>query len=725
MRVLVSWLKEYVDVPVDIDTLAKDLTMRGFEVASIEPVAGRADDAVIDFEITANRPDCLSVVGMAREVAVKYGGSLRMPASASGFGAPSPDLAADAVGRDGSPSRPTGTAPASSEVPLRVTVARPDLCPVYCAAVMDVTVGPSPSWLVERLTLSGVRAINNIVDATNYVLLELNQPLHAFDLATIAGAHLEVRTARRGERLTTLDGVERTLADDMLVIADVAGAQAVAGVMGGGATEISGGTTTIVLESAYFEPAQVRRTRRRLNLSTEASYRFERGVDPSMPARALRRVVQLLTQIGAGRARPGEIIVGEKSPAPRRVTLRHSRIARVLGMEVPVAEVEQILTALGFLLRSSAEATQSDGVETDGSESHPSPTWAVTVPGWRGDVTREEDLIEEVARCAGYDRLPVTFPALSAPPARTAPRMVRDARVREALIGAGFAEAVTFTFIEKAAAAPFDAAPVAIDNPLSELFAVLRPSLLPGLIDSLSHNRRREQRDIRLFEVGTRFTATHGETRTVAIGWTGAASPEHWSGSGRGVDLYDMLGVVQRVAHVLRVPVTVAAGDHPALMPGRAARLSRAGTDGVVHEVGWAGQLAPGLADARGLPSADPVLVAELDLDLAAPDYDADWQVEMAPLPRHPSVVRDLSIVVAADLPAASVRGTIHAAAPPTLVAVREFDRYQGASLPEGKVSLSLRLTFRAADRTLTDAEVQTAVDTILSALATHGATLR
>lgn len=713
MRILVSWLKEYVDVPVDIDTLARDLTMRGFEVASIDPVAGRADDAVIDFEVTANRPDCLSVLGMAREVAVRYGGSLRNPVD----------------GRLGEAAPPM---PAPGD--LRVTVQRPDLCPVYCAAVMDVTVGPSPAWLVERLTLSGVRSINNIVDATNYVLLELNQPLHAFDLATVAGAHLQVRTARPGERLTTLDGVTRTLADDMLVIADEAGAQAVAGVMGGGATEIGGHTRTIALESAYFEPAQVRRTRRRLQLSTEASYRFERGVDPSMPARALRRVVELIMQIGGGTARPGEIVVGDARPAPRRVTLRHSRIGRVLGMEVPVAEVEEILEALGFHLRTAPEATQTHSVAGDGSlaasavqgESHRSPAWAATVPGWRGDVTREEDLIEEVARCAGYDRLPVTFPALSAPPARTAPRMARDARVRDVLVGAGFAEAVTFTFIEKAAAVPFDGAPVAIANPLSELFAVLRPSLLPGLIDSLSHNRRREQRDIRLFEVGTRFTSTHGETRTVAIGWTGAASPEHWSGSGRAVDLYDVLGVVQRLAHVLRVPITVAGGEHPALMPGRAARLTCPRESGLTQDVGWVGQLAPALADARGLPSVDPVLVAEIDLDLAAPDYDPDWQVEMAPLPRHPSVVRDLSIVVAADLPAASVRGTIHASAPPTLVAVREFDRYQGKSLPEGKVSLSLRLTFRAADRTLTDAEVQNASDTILSALAsTHGATLR
>jgi len=697
VKILVSWLKEYVDVPVPIEQLAKDLTMRGFEVASVEPVEGRADDAVIDFEITANRPDCLSVMGMAREAAVKYDRSLRSPVGAFGLG----------------PSAVEPPAPgARNPVPgaLRVTVERPDLCPVYCAAVVDVTVGPSPAWLVERLTLSGVRAINNIVDVTNYVLLELNQPLHAFDVDTL-GSQIVVRTATAGEALTTLDGVSRTLADDMLVIADATRAQAVAGVMGGGATEIGATTTTIVLESAYFEPTQVRRTRRRLHLSTEASYRFERGIDPSMPVRALQRAIELITQIGAGTARPGTVVVGEASPALRTVRLRWARIARVLGMEVPVEEVAQILTSLGFHLRP---------VGGDGG------AWDVAVPGWRGDVTREEDLIEEVARCAGYDRLPVTFPALAAPPAKTAPRLVRDARVRDLLVGAGFAEAVTFTFIEQAAATPFDDAPIAIANPLSELFAVLRPSVLPGVIDSLSHNRRREQRDIRLFELGTRFTTAHGESRSVALAWTGAAAAEHWSGSGRPVDVYDMLGVLQRIADTVRVPLETEAADHPALMPGRAARLKVVDASGTRVDVGWVGQLAPALAERRGLPGADAVIVAEIDLDLAVPAYDPDHQAVMQPLPRHPSVVRDLSIVVAADLPAARVRGTIHAAAPSTLVAVREFDRYQGPSLPAGTVSLSLRLTFRAAERTLTDAEVQAATDAILAALAAaHGAVLR
>jgi phenylalanyl-tRNA synthetase beta chain len=685
VKILVSWLREYVDVPVSTEELARDLTMRGFEVAAIDRIADSADDAVIDFEITANRPDCLSVIGMAREASVRYGTPLRVPSP---------------------------PAPPAGDLPLRVTVEAPDACPLYAAAMMDVQVAPSPDWLVTRLAHSGVRAINNIVDVTNYVLLELGQPLHAFDYDTIGGHHLRIRMARDREALTTLDDQPRALAGDMLVIADETRAQAVAGVMGGAATEISGTTRTIAIESAYFEPAQVRRTRRRLGLSTDASYRFERGTDPDMPVLALCRAVELLEQIGAGRARPGHVVAGARATAAATVPLRWTRIARVLGMQVEAAAVERMLAGLGFTcVREDAGAD---------------PSWTVTVPGWRGDVTREVDLIEEVARCAGYDLLPITFPPLLAPPAPPSPRLTRDRTVRDVLVGAGFAECVTFTFIERAAAEPFDATPVAIANPLSEKFAVLRPSLLPGVIDSVSHNRRREQHDVRLFEAGTRFTRVHGETRTVALAWSGQAQAEHWSRSGRPADLFDLLGVVERLALLLRVDLRTEPAPHPALLDGRALRVFRRDATGTDVPVGLAGQLLPSLADARGLPAHDPLLVAEIDLDLAAPDYAPDQLVLMRPLPRHPSVVRDVSLLVPADLPAAIVRGTMQAVGPGTLVSVREFDRYQGASLPEGHVSISLRLTFRHPERTLTDAEVQAAMEAILAAVdERHGAVRR
>lgn len=557
-----SWVRDYVDVPVGIEQLAADMTMRGFEVAGIDWLpatsgdAGDRQDAVIDFEITANRPDCLHLVGMAREIAQRYGVDLRLP--------PLPALAPEA------------------RLPIRIAMEAPALCPAYAAAVVDVHVGPSPAWLVDRLTHAGVRPINNVVDVTNYVLLELGQPMHAFDLARLAGSELRVRTAREGERLTTLDGQDRTLAAGMLVIADADVPQAVAGVMGGAASEVTGTTQTVVLESACFAPAQVRRTRRALGLSTEASYRFERGTDPGTPLPALARAIALLEEIGAGTARPGVVVAAGDEVPRTTVRLRWARIDRVLGMEVPPESVTAILSGLGL---DPQDVLQDDP--------HAPPIWDVAVPGWRRDVTREEDLIEEVARCAGYDQLPVTFPPLLVPPARTAPRLARDRAVRDVLVGHGWHECVTFTFIERDAATRFDESPVAIANPLSETFAVLRPSLLPGIIDSLSHNRRRAQQDLRLFEVGTRFTTTHGETRSVALGLGGHAAPLHWSGSARSSDLFDLLGVVDRIGHTLGVRFERRAGADAALREGHAVTLWSTDTEGTPRQAGIADNWMP------------------------------------------------------------------------------------------------------------------------------------
>lgn len=694
MKIQLSWVRDYVDVPVDVDRLAADMTMRGFEVAGIERLPSpdgdaAGPDAVIDFEVTANRPDCLNVVGMAREIAQRYGVPLRAP-------------------------QPPPLEPGHA-LPVRVVIEAPALCPVYAAAVVDVRVGRSPAWLAERLTHAGVRAINNVVDVTNYVLLELGQPMHAFDLDTLAGPELRVRTARAGERLTTLDGQARTLAEGMLVIADANVPQAVAGVMGGAATEVTDATRTVVLESACFAPAQVRRTRRALGLSTEASYRFERGTDPGTPVPALARAVELLEAIGAGKARPGLIVAAGEAVPRATVRLRWSRIDRVLGMEVPPEQVADILSGLGF----EPEAIPQP-------DPHYPPVWDVGVPGWRRDVTREEDLIEEVARCAGYEQLPVTFPPLTTPPARISPRLARDRAVRDVLVGHGWHECVTFTFIERDVAARFDASPVAIANPLSETFAVLRPSLLPGVIDSLSHNRRRAQQDLRLFEVGTRFTEAHGETRAVALGLSGLASPLHWSGSGRPSDLFDMLGIVDRLGRTLGVTFERRPEASPVLREGYAVSLWCADGQGSSRRVGIAGQLDTALAEARDLPTHDPVWIAEIDLDLAAPAYAADALVQMTPLPRHPAVVRDVSLLVPADLPAATLRGTMQAVAPPTLVEVIEFDRYAGRALPAGTVSLSFRLTFRHPERTLTEGDVQAAIEAMLAEVGRiHGVTRR
>jgi phenylalanyl-tRNA synthetase beta chain len=692
LKILVSWLREYAAVPASAPELASALGLCGFEVASVEPAPGETaagEDGVIDFEITANRPDCLSVLGMAREAATRFGAELRTPRCLDVL------VASD---------RP---------LPLPVTIEAPDQCPRYAAAMADVTVGPSPAWMQRRLAAAGIRAINNIVDVTNYVLLELGHPLHAFDYDRLGGHALRIRRARSGERVTTLDGQARTLADDMLVIADAANAQAIAGVMGGGHSEVSSSTRVVALESAYFQPASIRRTGKRLGLSTEASYRFERGADPEMPVMALARACQLLEQVGAGHVRPGWV---DEYPGRRPatvLTLRLERVTAILGRAVAAGDIARILGGLGF------------GVDDSGSER----AWRVTVPGWRGDVTREIDLIEEIARHDGYDRIPTTFPVLAAPPSHPDPRLDRDRLARRIAAAMGFSECVTVTFIERAAAAAFSGEDeqVAIANPLSEKFTVLRPSLLAGLVDALAHNRRRERRDVRLFETGSRFTRSGGEARALALAWTGTGAAEHWSGSGRPVDFFDIKGAVEAVCTGLGLSqVSYAEADCDWLVPGRAAGLALRRADGTTFVFGTLGQLSPRIAAARGLPPSDEIYVAEVDLDALAGDVSFGTDLTVTPLPRHPSVVRDLSVLVDERLPAALARATIQSAAPATLVEVTEFARYQGQGIAVGQVSLSFRLTFRAGDRTLTDEEVQLAMERVLAALGeAHGARLR
>jgi phenylalanyl-tRNA synthetase beta chain len=680
MRLVISWLRDFVDVTASPDEIAATLALRGFEVASIEPLPG--GDAVIDFEVTANRPDCLSVLGLAREVATAYS----LPLTPTQATAPPP-------------------VPSGESERVRVTIEDADLCPRYAAAVADAAAGAgTPAWMSSRLQAAGVRPISPIVDVTNYVLLELGHPMHAFDLARLAGADIHVRRARKGEILTTLDGIQRKLDEEMLVIADRDRAQAVAGVMGGALSEVSAATKTIVFESACFKPASVRRTSKRLGLKTEASARFERGADVNAPVNALQRAIALMELVGAGKV-SGPIV--DRYPAPRRpmkLHLRRARLTAVLGAVVPEADVARILRGLGLDVTASSEG------------------WDVLAPTFRVDLLREVDLIEEVGRHYGFDRLEATFPALMQPARPPDPRIAGEHLLRRVLTASGLSEAVTFGFVEAKAVALFDsAAAVTIANPLSGKFDTLRPLLVPGLVDAVAHNRRHGRRDVALFEIGTRFT-TRGETRGVAIAWTGAIA-RHWSAAPRDVDFFDVKGAIERAAEAFGVVLRFETATLPYLVAGRTAAVVAGETT-----LGFAGLVDPAIADTRGAPRQDAVFVAEFDLDAlsaaAAAPVDA-----VRLLPKHPSVVRDLSIIVDAALPAEIIRGTIRAAAAGTvapLVDVGFFDRYQGKGVPEGKISVSLRFTFQSDHRTLTDAEVQGSFDLVLGALAReHGAVQR
>ena len=698
MKILLSWLREFVDVPGTAEQIATTMSVRGFAVEGIESLpeyteAVSADgtvartpaasaDAVIDFEVTANRPDCLSVAGMAREVATAYGLQVRRPVA-------------------GGSSLALTSLKSVDQGDIDIAIESKELCPRYVGAVADVKVGPSPEWMQNRLRAAGVRPISNIVDITNYVLLELGQPMHAFDLTKLGGGAIRVRTARPGETLRTLDGQMRPLTPEMLVIADAERAVAIAGVMGGADSEVSEETQTIVFESAYFTPQQVRRTSKALGLKTEASTRFERGTDPRLPVTAMERACALLELVRAGAAR-GTLV--DRYPLrlePAVLRLRRERITGLLGTAVPDTDIKRILESLGFALREADTG------------------WDVTVPTRRVDVLREVDLIEEVARHYGFDRIPVTFPALTTAPPPMDPRIAQARALRAIMTGAGFSEAVTFGFVSEQAAVPFapEADLVPIANPLSESFAVLRPSVLPGLVAAVAHNRRREQRDVRLFEIGARFSRSRGERRSLAFAWTGAVGADHWSGGTRPIDYFDVQGVVQRVCQALRVDVHMQGVAEPWLVPGRGAAIA---SDGV--RIGTMGLLASSIVEQNELATSDAIYVAEIDLD-TVPPVDEAMQVE--PLPRHPSMTRDISILVADTLAAGTVRQTVQQNAPDTLVRISEFDRYQGKGIPDGQVSLSLRLTFRAPDRTLTDSEVQKAVDAVLAALKEHHAAVQ
>ena len=678
MKVPVSWMKDFAAVPDDPRVVASRLADCGFEVASI-------DGDAIDFEITANRPDCLSVYGLAREAATAFDLEL----------APAPGER-DSPGPSGAP-------------PMLVSVADAG-CARYALALAEVRIAPSPAWITERLAAAGVRPINNVVDVTNYVMLEMGHPMHAFDVAKLSGPEIRVRRARAGERLTTLDGQDRALDEAMLVIADRERAVAIAGVMGGAASEVSSATTHIAIESAWFLPSAVRLTSRRLGLKTEASARFERGADIGAPVRAIRRALALLQQTGAGRPSGAVADVYPRPVEGRQIALRRDRIALLLGQAIPDADVARYLGRLGFTLTA-----------TDAG-------WTVRVPSFRVDVAREADLIEEVGRHWGFDRIPATFPPLRDVPRPNAASIGRDRALRRVLCAAGLQEASTFTFIEQAAAAPFApeaSALVAIANPLSEKFAVLRSSLLSGLLDAVIHNRHRQIDDVRLFEIGSVFTAA-GERPRVAWILTGTRDG-HWSAAPSPLDVFDAIGIAGLVGRALGIAIEAMPEPSPAwLTPGRASVLvMRAPAGGAPAVVGTAGQLSERVVVARGLSARDRIVAAEIDLDAlsgAAPTGIATIE----PLPRFPAIVRDLSLLVDERLPAADLRGTIRAQAARSLVEIREFDRYRGKGVPEGQVSLSVRLTFRDADRTLTDAEVQQAVEGIVGALErAHGARLR
>ena len=642
-------------------------------------------DVVYDLEVTPNRPDLNSLIGIAREIAALTGNPLRIPDTA--VTAPSAGTAAELVA---------------------VRLDAPDLCPRYTARVIrGVKVGPSPDWLKNTLEKVGIRSISNVVDVTNYVMLETGQPLHAFDYHLIAkGADgrptIVVRRAAAGEAFQTLDNQPRTLAGEMLLIADEQKGIALAGVMGGANTEINDRTVDVLLESAYFTPVNIRRTSKLLGLRTDASYRYERGADVGICDYASRRAAQLILQTAGGQLAEGLVDAHPQVAAPKQIEFHFQKTTALLGITIPHPEQIGYLTKLGLHLTS-----QSPGICT------------FAVPTWRVDIKREVDLIEEIGRLYGIDKIPSTPPrgALGANAYDAIYDQIGD--VRRILTGLGLNEAQGQTLISRTEArSTAEADIVALANPLSSDMDILRPSLLPGLLHSLRHNVSRKTGDVALFEIGRTFTHVNGqvkEERRVAIALTGRRALPFWSGDNRDAkfDAYDLKGLAEDLLEQfgLRGIVFARRAESTAFF-----LESAAVTLGGKLPLGELGQLLPALAKKYDL--RDGVFLAEFNLDLLIARRNPAKAFKA--LPAFPSSRRDVAMIVPEAVTHDAVLATVKQAKPANLESVELFDVFRGKHVPAGQKSLAYAFTYRAADKTLTENEVNASHAKVVEACKTH-----
>jgi phenylalanyl-tRNA synthetase beta chain len=655
MKVSLDWIREFLDG--ELPGVADRLSSIGMAVDGIEKVGG---DSVLELDVTANRGDCLSHLGVARELAVAYGVETRMPEIGVAEGGP----------------------PITDSSNVEITA--PDLCARYAARyVSGVTIGPSPEWLIRRLECVGVRAINNVADITNYVLMELGHPLHAFDADTLDECRIVVRRARAGETLKTLDGVERALDPSMLVIADLSRPVAMAGIMGGLATEICPKTTNVLLESAWFDPESVRRTGKQIHLGTEASYRFERGADVEMVQTALDRAARLIVEIAGGAVSRGVI---DRYPVPPRrptLTLSDAKMTARLGARVPAPDVVRILKGLGF-----------DPV-VGATDSGQRPLWRVSVPTHRHDMQREEDLIEEVARHYGYDRFPSTLPEYSGQ-GRHLPHHERAGRILRTLSALGYSEACTIAFgrLEDARTFAPGSEPVVLRNPLSQDAPVMRVSLVPGLLETARRNLNRGARDLSVYEMSKIYPVS-GEVERLAMLATGTSVGATVHQTSRDADFFSLKGEVEALLAPFDCDTTPSLESIPHYYhPGRSIRLG---------DIAVLGEL--GVSAVESYRLRQRVFVAEIAADrlLAA----GLRPVVSRPIPRYPSIRRDLSLLIDRDVTYRDVVAAIRSASIPELIEIFPFDRLEKGTFPEKRYSLAVALTFQSEDRTLTDTEVE------------------
>lgn len=641
-------------------------------------------DLVLDIDLTPNRPDCLSILGIAREVAALQGTSLKYPQ-------------VDLTDTGDDISRFTS-----------VTIDAPDLCPRYAARMLEgITVGESPYWLQDRLMSVGLRPINNIVDITNFVMLETGQPLHAFDFERLAENRIVVRTADAGEKFTTLDEKERSLDASTLMICDGEKPVAIGGIMGGYNSEIEPATRWVLLESACFNPASIRKSAKKLNLATDASHRFERGVDPDGTLTALNRASQLMAEIAGGDIVEGLIDAHPRPLARPTIRLGVETTNRILGTQLAHDAVVDLLRSIEF------EVNPTDGDLLE-----------VVPPSYRVDVMRPEDLMEEVARLSGYNNIPTTFPLIPAENRSASEQWDFRNTLRGQLTGFGFFEAINYTFISDKNADRLRLAPeddrrrlLKILNPLTEDQSTMRTSLLPGLLTSVWHNISQQNRDLKLFEIGKIFIgngqdALPGEVESLAALWTGARQTENWLQKSEPCDFYDIKGLAEELLETLGLdPVKFSRTDDgmtPYLKPGVAAQIQLGKT-----RIGAVGEIHPRVLRAYDLDQ--PVFALEIEIEAIRAAMPKERKV--LPIPKFPATTRDVTVIVNQNVEAATLLRTVTDAREPLVESLHLFDVFQGDPIPAGKKSVSFRITYRSHSGTLEDREINELHKDITTAL--------
>ena len=684
MKVQVDWLKEYVKIDAPVAELGHVLTMAGLEIESHELLDEEKGD-VLELNVTPNRGYCLSHLGVAREVSALMGGTFNPPDALQALG------------------KSWGANPVAEKI--AVENLEESLCPRYAALVIEnVKPGPSPKWLCDRLQAIGLRPINNIVDITNFVMMEYGQPLHAFDRELLSGNKIIIRNANKGEKFTSLDGSELKLDVDALVIADAEKPVALAGIMGGANSQVSEATKNIVLESACFDSSAIRKASKKYGLRSDSSYRFERGVDMEGVITAQARAACLIQELAGGDICKGRIDVYPKTRENIQVALRVSRVNQLLGTDFSAEQIKEIISRLGL----KVEAAIKDG------------TLQVEIPGFRPDLTREVDVIEEIARIDGFDKVDTVFPVASVRPVRIAPRQTMLRKIREVLCHTGFSETVHFSFVEREQAenylssfASTEDKMISLKNPLSSENDTMRTSLIPGLLKTIQNNLSKGQKPLKLFEIGSvYFIDSQGKRVQKTVLTAAVLGPYEltpWKPRGKEYDFYDLKGALDNLCSHFGLQVGFPANANRSYL--LAEKSANCYVDAI--ELGYMGQLSPDKTEI-----AEKVFVWELDLQKL--EKSLPPRPHFQNIAKFPETYRDISILVDRQVTSQKASDLILKAGQPLLKRVELYDHFEGKKIQSDKKSLTFALSFQSKDKTLSDDEVSPLFETIVQTLKTE-----